>query len=135
MENPLNVLVLMDFNDAIMDRLKAVSPRLKFTRKIAKSLDEIPADMLATTDILYTGSLIPEREAVPRLRWIQIHFAGVDQLLSHPLLSDENVIVTTASGVHATTMAEFAFAMMLSLARKIPTMLRYQQKTEWSADR
>src|SRR5947207_268204 len=128
MENTLNVLVLMDFNDAIMDRLKAVSPRLKFTRKVAKSLDEVPPDVLATTDILYTGSLIPERESVPRLRWIQVHFAGVDQVLAQPLLADDNIIVTTASGVHATTMAEFALAMMLAFARKIPTMLRHQQK-------
>jgi phosphoglycerate dehydrogenase-like enzyme len=135
MENTLNLLVLMDFNDAIMDRLKAVSPRLKFTRKIVKSLDEVPADLLATADVLYTGGLIPERESVPRLRWIQVHFAGVDQLLSQPLLSDPDIIVTTASGVHATTMAEFSFAMMLALARKIPAMLRYQQKTEWPADR
>ena len=135
MENTLNVLVLVDFSDAIMDRLKAISPRLKFTRKIVKSIDEIPADILASTDILYTGQFVPEREAVPRLRWIQTHFAGVDHLLSQPLLADEDIIVTTASGVHATTMTEFTFAMMLAFARKIPQMLRLQQKAEWPTER
>src|SRR5437867_969227 len=102
MEDTLNVLVLMDFSDAIMDRLKAVSPRLKFTRKAVKSLDEIPQDLLASADILYTGVLIPDAESVPRLRWIQVHFAGVEHLMTHPLLTDRNLIVTTASGVHAT---------------------------------
>ncbi len=135
MENTLNVLVLIDFSDAIMDRLRAVSPRLKFTRKAAKSLDEIPADVLASADILYTGALLPEREAVPHLRWIQSHFAGVEHILSQPLLASDDIILTTASGVHAPTMAEFTFAMMLAFARKIPTMLRYQQKSEWPADR
>ncbi len=135
MENTLNVLVLVDFSDAIMERLKAVSPRLKFTRKIVKSLDEIPADILASTDILYTGQFVPEREAMPRLRWIQTHFAGVEHLLDQPLLTDEEIIVSTASGVHATTMTEFAFAMMLAFARKIPQMLRQQQKAEWPAER
>jgi phosphoglycerate dehydrogenase-like enzyme len=135
MEDTLNVLVLVDFSDAIMDRLKAASPRLKFNRKAVKSLDEMPPDLLASADILYTGALIPEAESVPRLRWIQVHFAGVEHLLDHPLLTSGDIIVTTASGVHATTMAEFAFAMMLALARKIPSMLRYQQKAEWPSDR
>ncbi len=135
MEDTLNVLVLMDLSDAIMDRLRTVSPRLKFTRKNVKSIDEIPPDVLASTDILYTGSLVPEPATVPRLRWIQSHFAGVENLLSQPLLSSEDIVVTTMSGVHATTMAEFSFAMILAFARKLSLMLRYQEKAEWPADR
>jgi phosphoglycerate dehydrogenase-like enzyme len=135
MEQTLNVLVLMDFSDAIMERLKAVSPRLKFTRKIVKSANEIPLDTWATTDILYTGGIVPEPDTAPRLRWIQAHSAGVDKLLAQPLLAAEDVIITTTSGIHATTMAEFAFTMILALARKIPTMLRLQQKAEWPPDR
>jgi phosphoglycerate dehydrogenase-like enzyme len=135
MQETLNVLVLVDFSDAIMERLQAVSPRLKFTRKIIKSISELPPELLATTDILYTAGLVPEPDAVPRLRWIQANFAGVDSLLAQPLLAAEDIILTTTSGIHATTMAEHIFAMMLAFARKIPLLLRYQQKAEWSPDR
>ncbi len=135
MEDTLNVLVLADFGDAIMERLKAVSPRLKFTRKTVKSLSEIPPDVLATVDILYTNLLVPEPDTVPRLRWIQSHSAGVESLLAQPLLAAEDIIITTTSGMHATTMAELTFAMILAFARKLPLMLRYQQKAEWPADR
>jgi len=135
MQDTLNVLVLMDFSDAIMDKLKAVSPQLKFTRKVAKSIGDVPPELLANADILYTGQLVPEPEAVPRLRWIQSHFAGVDHLMAQPLMADESIIVTTQSGVHATTMAEFTFGLILAFARKIPLMLRYQQKAEWPTDR
>jgi phosphoglycerate dehydrogenase-like enzyme len=134
-EDSINVLVAMDFSDAIMDRLKAISPRLKFTRKVVKSASDIPEEVWANTDILYTGSLLPEVENVPRLQWVQVHSAGVDNLLPNPLFTDTSVLLTTTSGIHATTMAEFAFSMILALARKIPTMLRYQQKSEWPADR
>jgi phosphoglycerate dehydrogenase-like enzyme len=127
--------VLADFSDAIMERLKAISPRLKFTRKTIKSLSEIPPDVLATIDILYTSLLVPEPDTVPRLRWIQSHSAGVETLLAQPLLAAEDIIVTTTSGIHATTMAELTFAMILAFARKLPLMLRYQQKAEWPADR
>lgn len=135
MEETLNVLVLMDFSDAIMERLKSVSPRLKFTRKVAKSIKDVPLDLLASTDILYTLNQFPEPDTVGRLRWMQCHTAGVDQLLNHPILQAEDVIITTTSGIHATTMAEYTFGMMLALARKIPLMLRYQQRAEWATER
>ncbi len=135
MEETLNVLVLADFSDAVMDQLKATAPRVKFTRKVAKSASEIPADVWASTDILVTGSLLPEPEMAPRLRWIQTLSAGVDNLLKQPILAAEDIILTTTSGMHATTMAEFTFGLMLALARKIPLMLRYQAKAEWPVDR
>ncbi|MEP7286909.1 MAG: D-2-hydroxyacid dehydrogenase [Chloroflexota bacterium] len=135
MEDTLNVLILMDFSDAIMDRLKAISPRLKFTRKVVKSTSEIPAEVWANVDILYTGHILPEPESVPRLFWVQSHSAGVEGLLAQPLFADEDIILTTTSGIHATTMAEFTFTMMLALARKLPTLQRLQQKSEWPADR
>ncbi len=135
MEDALNVLVLMDFSDSLMEYLKSVSPRLKFTRKVVKSLSEISPEMLANVDILYTGNLIPEPDTVPRLRWIQCHSAGVEGVLAQPLLSAEDILVTTTSGMHATTIAELTFGMMLAFAHRIPTMLRFQQKAEWSSDR
>src|SRR5512141_1567436 len=116
MEDALNVLVLMDFSDSIMEYLKSVSPRLKFTRKVVKSLSEIPPEMLASVDILYTGNQVPEPDTVPRLRWIQCHSAGVENVLAQPLLAAEDIIVTTTSGIHAPTIAELTFGMMLALA-------------------
>jgi len=134
-EEPINVLVLVDFSDAIMEQFKAVSPRLKFTKKAVKSASEISGEQWATVDILYTGGILPDPDAAPRLRWIQTHSAGVDNVLGQPLLAEEDIIITTTSGIHATTMAEYTFGMLLALARKIPTMLRHQQKSEWSSER
>src|SRR5215468_234163 len=135
MEETLNVLVLMDFSDAIIDRIRAVSPRLKVTRKIVKSASEISPETWGSVDILYTGGILPDPDVAPRLRWIQSHNAGVEHLLAQPLLAAEDIIVTTTSGMHATTIAEFTFAMIFALARKIPLMLRTQAKAEWTADR
>ncbi|HEX2949646.1 MAG TPA: D-2-hydroxyacid dehydrogenase, partial [Armatimonadota bacterium] len=84
---------------------------------------------------LYTGNQVPEPDTVPRLRWIQCHSAGVENVLAQPLLAAEDIIVTTTSGIHAPTIAELTFGMMLALAHKIPAMLRSQQKAEWLPDR
>lgn len=135
MEDVLNVLVVMDFSDAIMERLKEISPRLKFTRKLVKSPNEISPEVWATTDILYTLAIVPEPEAAPRLRWIQTHTAGVDALIDKPILAAEDILLTTVSGIHATTMAELTFGFILAFDRKIPLMLRQQTKAEWHPDR
>lgn len=136
MEETLNVLVTADISDALLDKLKQVSPRLKVTRKVAKTAADVSADVWATTDILFTYTIpLPEPAAVPRLRWIQSLSAGVEGVLSQPIMAAEDIILTTTSGMHATTMAELTFAMIFYFARKLPQMLKYQQKAEWTADR
>ena len=135
MEDTLNVLVTVDLSDAIMDKLKQISPRLKFNRKVVKAASEITPETWASTDILYTGGIVPEPNAVPRLRWIQSHSAGVDNLIDKPIIAAEDIILTTTSGMHATTMAELTFAMIFAFARKIPLMIKYQQKQEWPENR
>lgn len=135
MDDTLNVLILADFSDAIMDRLRLVSPRLKFTRRVARAAGDIPRDVWAATDILYTTRALPDPDVALRLRWVQAHFAGVDALIDHPLFQNPDLLLTTASGIHASTLAEYSFAMILAFARKIPLMLRLQQKAEWPDDR
>ncbi|MFN7210889.1 MAG: D-2-hydroxyacid dehydrogenase [Aggregatilineales bacterium] len=135
MDETLNVLVLVDFGEVLMNRLKSLSPRLKFTRSAARTANEIPREVWANTDILYTANVLPEPDQALRLRWIQLHFAGIDAIIDSPVIQNQNVILTTASGIHASTIAEYAFAMMLAHARKIPLMLRYQARAEWAEKR
>jgi phosphoglycerate dehydrogenase-like enzyme len=132
----LNVLVTVNFSDAIMERLKTISPRLKFIRKPVKAAGDIAPEVWKTIDILYTTRVLPEPDDAPRLRWIQAHNAGVDHLLSQTLLqSAEDIIVTTVSGIHAPKIAEYTLGMMLAFAHKIPTMLRLKEKAEWPETR
>ncbi len=130
-QEQLNVLVLVNFSDAVLERLKGISPRLRFTRRTAKNATEIPLDTWRNVDILYTTNIVPEPDSAPRLRWIQGHYAGVDRLISQPLVQSEDVILTTTSGIHAPNMAEYTLAMMLAFAHKLPTMFRLQQKSDW----
>jgi phosphoglycerate dehydrogenase-like enzyme len=135
MNDPINVLLLVNFSDELVNKLKSVSPRLRIHRLPTRSPRDVPDSLWATTEILYTANVLPEPDVALRLRWVQLHFAGADAVMDSPLLQNESVIVTSASGVHASTMAEYSFAMILALARKIPTMLRLQKKAEWPENR
>ncbi|MBM2843654.1 MAG: oxidoreductase, partial [Anaerolineales bacterium] len=107
MPDEADVLVLMTvrFPDALLQRIRAVSPRLHVEVHPAANTAELPGGLLPDVEILYTMRTLPDPEAVPNLRWIQFHSAGVDHVAEHPLLRGD-VRVTTLSGAAVSQMAE-----------------------------
>lgn len=78
---------------------------------------------------------LPEnwRELAPHLRWLQYPGAGVDGLAPTGLLDAESgIIVTTASGIHATTISEYVFGSMLMFNWNWPEMVRLQSSHVWA---
>ena len=67
----LNVLVTMRFDQAQLDRLRAVSPEVSVTQA-----DQETADY-AKTDVLYAGAPPRDLTHAPALKWVQLHMAGV----------------------------------------------------------
>lgn len=119
---PLNVLVTMRFTEAQLDRLRAVSPRLRVTCEKSDNAD------YSRTDILYAGAPPRDLAGAPNLKWVQLHMAGVNGLHDHPLYTDSTVPLVTSSGVHGATIAEYAITMMLALAHRVPRMVERQAK-------
>lgn len=135
MTNPISVLVLTQspIPEPLLERVRAVSPRLEVAPQVAQTLEELGAEPWREVEVLYTSGLLPPLELAPRLRWVQGHFAGVERFLDHPLL--QSVILTTASGIHAPAMAEYILMMMLAFAHRLPRILEYQQRVEWPQPR
>jgi phosphoglycerate dehydrogenase-like enzyme len=124
----LDVLVTMRFNEAQLDRVRAVSPDIRLTCADADVAD------YARTEVLYAGAPPRDLSRAPNLRWVQVHMAGVNALYDHPLYTDSAVPVTTTSGVHAATIAEYAITMLLALAHRVPTMVEWQRRGGWPPD-
>lgn len=124
----LNVLVTMRFDEAQLDRLRAVSPELRVTRAAPEAAD------YSGTDVLYAGAPPRDLARAPRLKWVQLHMAGVDALHDHPLYTSSEIPVTTTSGVHAAAVAEYAITLLLALAHRVPRMVCWQGKGGWPPD-
>jgi phosphoglycerate dehydrogenase-like enzyme len=129
----IHVLMTMRFSEAQLARVRAVSPRLNVVQKSVKEgadFNDTSALFDGNEEIFY--GMIPPRDLsrAPRLRWVQLHTAGINHLKDHPIWQSD-VRVTTASGIHAVPIGEFAIALMLALARKIPLMTRLQARAEW----
>ena len=124
----LNVLVTMRFDEGQLGRLRAVSPELRVTR------DDPEAADYSGTDVLYAGAPPRELARAPRLKWVQLHMAGVNALHDHPLYTDSAIPLTTASGVHGATIAEYAVTVLLALAHHVPRMVEWQARGAWPPD-
>lgn len=134
-ESDIHVLITVPFPDELVERLRAVSPRLKFTVAPARSGADLPEGPLQEAEVLYTAHALPDQELAPELRWIQFHFAGIDHVVDHPLLRSESIRVTTLSGAAVSQMAEFALMAVLSLGRKLPAMMTDKEQKKWAEDR
>jgi phosphoglycerate dehydrogenase-like enzyme len=131
MNSPVHVLLLTpeEVPAGTLETLRGISPRLVVENRVAPRLAEA-GDVFADVEVLYTAGLLPEPGQAPRLRWVQGEFAGVDRLRDHPLLA--RVTLTNASGIHAPVLGEYVLMMMLAFAHRLPLMIHYQQKAEWS---
>ncbi len=128
---PIHVLVAMDFSDAIMERIREVSPRLK----VERHYPNVPERAYAEAEILYSLRHFPSPVQSPRLRWIQLHTAGVDHAAKEPIIAAEDVEVTTTSGIHAIVMSEYCLMMITAFNYQLLTMQALQRRAEWTPDR
>ncbi|GAB4520882.1 MAG: D-2-hydroxyacid dehydrogenase [Anaerolineae bacterium] len=126
-KNPIRVIVAADFSDKILEQLRDVSDQLS----IERLFPNVPESAYADAEILYTIRNFPEPTQAPHLRWVQLHYAGVERALQQPIVQAEDVEVTTASGIHAVQMAEYCLMMMLAFAYKLPTMQALKSKATW----
>ncbi|RPA62412.1 glyoxylate reductase [Aerococcus agrisoli] len=67
------------------------------------------------------------------LRWIQVQFAGVNQLPSE-ILSDDNIRITNMSGIHAIPITETVFGYILNQYRHLLLYKTRQASSTWQAE-
>jgi phosphoglycerate dehydrogenase-like enzyme len=128
MSAKVDVLVTMPFPDPLLARLRAVSPDLSVTRGDGERAD------YARADVLYAGMPPRDVAGATKLKWVQLHMAGIDALRAHPLYTSTSVPLTTTSGVHAASIAEYAITMLLALAHRVPRMVEWKARGGWPPD-
>jgi phosphoglycerate dehydrogenase-like enzyme len=131
----VKILCTLRFTEEQLAKLRAVSPRLVVEQRTCHNAEEVGEALDEDAEVLYAFHLPDDLLArAPRLRWVQLHSAGADQLLSQPIMKSD-AIITTTSGIHATPIAEYAFASLLAWSRRVPQMLYYQNRREWPKGR
>jgi phosphoglycerate dehydrogenase-like enzyme len=117
--------------DWFAERLRAEFPKIEVVRR--DDYNQIEKE-LVDTDVLMSWSLTPQQlAAAPKLRWIHSPAAAVHRLMI-PELVRSNVVVTSARGLHGPVVAEHVIALMLALAKRLPSAMRYQAQKVWGQE-
>jgi glyoxylate/hydroxypyruvate reductase len=91
-------------------------------------------ELLAQADVSFDfdrhdpGNLLAH---MPRVRWIQGTSAGIAGYVQHSAIPPDGPILTTAAGVHAQALAEFALLSMLYFRRGMPELHDRQARHNW----
>lgn len=65
------------------------------------------------------------------LRWIQVQFAGINQL-PKKIVADEKIQITNMSGIHATPIAETVFGYILNYYRSLHVYKAREENRHWA---
>jgi phosphoglycerate dehydrogenase-like enzyme len=127
------VLITAPLAEGWLERLRNVSPDLRIEGRPPGST--VPDELWLDVEILYTSfaSRLPAQETAPRLRWVQLYSAGADRIVETALYRSP-VVFTSASGVHAITMAEHVFSLTLAWFHRIPLVLEQQRRQQWPSN-
>ncbi|WP_030179977.1 D-2-hydroxyacid dehydrogenase [Streptomyces violaceorubidus] len=113
-------------------RLGRLTGRARIEHTDAATLAErLPrADVLLVWD--FTSHAVREAwpGGGPRPRWVHTASAGVDHLMC-PELAESDTVVTNARGVFDRPIAEYVAALVLAMAKDLPTTLRLQGERTW----
>jgi phosphoglycerate dehydrogenase-like enzyme len=114
-----------------VDKLRADFPQVEVKYSATKRDDQQALD---GADVMIGWALPPEQlPAAKSLRWIYSITAAVDQFLYPELISSE-IALTNAGRVHGPVVAEHAIAMLLALAKRLPSAVRYQERRKWAME-
>ncbi|MGZ4879341.1 MAG: D-2-hydroxyacid dehydrogenase [Candidatus Angelobacter sp.] len=114
-----------------VDRLRTEFPHTEVVYSATKREDE---QALRGADVMIGWSLSPEQfRAATGLRWIYSITAAVDQFL-YPELTASEIAISNAGRVHGPVVAEHAIAMLLALAKRLPSAVRYQARRKWAME-
>ena len=139
----VNVLFISDVPGTIdeegQERIAGVSPKVNLTdaSDIAKAERDGDATAKSRLDALLAEAEVifgrlPENPIAraPKLKWVQAVSAGVDRWQNTGIM-DSSVILTSSSGIHATSISEFVLGFMLMIVKQAPQCFELKQTKQW----
>ncbi|CAG8958710.1 hypothetical protein HYFRA_00011552 [Hymenoscyphus fraxineus] len=116
----------------VLDEIERKHPRVEIRYEFRPVVvDGIPDDLIKDVTILVTLRQLPDPVAAPRLKYVHIFSAGINQLYETPIWKQTTIPFTNSSGVHAPQIAEWVALQILSASHKQKLLLEWQRKHEW----
>lgn len=108
--------------------LSASFPAIQF---VAAATPEEQVVQAEEADAIYGWPSGPVVLAARRLRWVHVGFTGIERIHESPELVAGPAILTNVRGSTADTIADHAFAMILTFTRRVRELAADQRAHRW----
>ncbi|GGK34472.1 3-phosphoglycerate dehydrogenase [Caldalkalibacillus thermarum] len=129
--------MIISTTDEVLDHhLQRIKDHVGQDVFVYRSIEDVPADVQDQTEILLTfgNDLTTERvKNFPRLQWIQMFSAGLEDL-PFSSLKQREILVTNAKGIHTVSMSEYVIGAMLYYEKHFDRFLRLKQDKVWDRE-
>lgn len=127
--NVKQILVIIDYDQSYIDKIQKLAPDYE----IVTDVDE--ADFNAVQIVIGWDKALVDvlKSNNHQIKWIQLQSAGADKV-PQELLKEQNIILTSSSGMHSKVIAESILGMMLGHTRQLFKSHNEQVKNKWAQD-
>ncbi|MBO0454043.1 phosphoglycerate dehydrogenase [Candidatus Enterococcus murrayae] len=119
------IFLQKEFRTEFIDKIQAIAPNYQIKT-------DITAEDLSAVEISvgWTKQFSEQLLASDQLKWVQSISAGVDYL---PLkeFSDQNILLSNGSGIHALSISEHIIGILLSYYRGLNQSIKNQERKIW----
>lgn len=129
------------FSEENMKKMRAVSREVKIIDASNLLTEEMKKDVshkkdfdaiLANADVLLARSLPKDViKRSPKLKWIQMTFAGMETIVTDKDLVASPVKLTNASGVQAPAISEYVITLMFAFNKHLPEFAELKKQKSW----
>jgi len=95
-----------------------------------KELDAI----LGSAEVLLAGTLTLPQDLIkraPQLKWMQMTFTGMEDIVKDKNLVESSVKLTNASGIQAEAISEYVITLMLAFDKHLLTFSEQKKLKHW----
>lgn len=130
----MKILCTQDLKEEYLEEIKHVVPDAQVVKALDVETQEreiVDSDVLLTFGRFFKMDLLYEAN---NLRWIQSWSAGVDPFTRPEILKfliDNEIKLTTTSGIHANVIAEQVIGFMVSFSRQLYRFYEQQKNQQW----
>ena len=116
-----------------ISKFKESHPDVRTTYKELSIGGTKPDDSIyADVNILVTFNTLPSTDAAcPSMELIHFISAGIDDKLSHPIVTNSKIPVTTSTGVHGPAISEWFIGTLLAHSLRMAELYDLQSKNKW----
>ncbi|KAF7182947.1 hypothetical protein CNMCM7691_002691 [Aspergillus felis] len=130
-KDQLLIAFVHDLPASVVEDIRAKFPNAEITIIHLERLAPIPSEYARKATIIVTFTNLPNIEDSANIKLIHTLSAGVDHLLTHPILKDSKIPISTSSGIHGPPIAEWTVLNWLAASKEFVRTYENQKQHVW----